>query len=1215
MKINKIISVVIAAAIVASAFLGLPVMAEDASYPVSGTVQHLYFNARGSSEGLIIESSTNDGARFIGKDDSDSDSRMSFTYSIGNGTDLDTVTDAYIGWPRYAAPENAEITLKFNANEAGIYNMRSIMVDPFNEIMGKYELYINEEKQNMIPQDGESQRLYSTAAVLVNNVELVKGENTLRLKATDHSSAASAPWTLFIVNLEFTSADFIGYDARTFTNNTVNYKTSSPDSTALAQKGAWPFNPWCSLSDDSIDNPSVTYEVDVPSDGNYYIAVCQRSDVPSYTLSVNGNNLECNSGTMTELAGFSPAQTTNSEYYVDYGNTTWLKYDADPVQLSGGKTEFTFEIPDYNADSWFTLRGFALIRANDITEPTNTPIVSEQPEPTEPASPTERPTRCPVPENVEHLYYNARSNSSGLTIASSTDNGAEFIGKEDSDAERRRAFDYNIGDGTAIGTVTDAYIGWESYAAPENAEITLKFNANEAGIYNMRSIMVDPFNEIMGKYELYINEEKQNMIPQDGESQRLYSTAAVLVNNVELVKGENTLRLKATDHSSAPSAPWSLYIVNFEFTSVGFFGYDARTFANNAVNYKTSSPDSTALAQKGAWPFNPWCSFSDGSIGDPSLTYEVDVPFDGNYYIAVCQRSDVPSYTLSVNGNNLECNSGTMTELAGFSPAQTTNSEYYVDYGNTAWLKYSTTPVQLSGGKTEFTFTIPDYSGAWFTLRGFALILTDDEPEPTAVPVIIQGENIPDAERYSDAAASGGYTGGKKNSVSPIEFTFDFAAPERGDYSLEVKTVNGTSAAITVNGAPAEGNLVKLNAGKNNMIVRAVGDSAPYSLDIDYIAFTYCGNGDTALRTITLEGESPSKIEYTDVDNGNEIKEGTTGLEYNPNAEDMTTGTPSGGRYVSINANPKSLPAYLSYDFDIQASGDYEVVVTKSDDNDGQSAFGWITIDDALTYEQEMTRSNAINGGRQTGEFPYRQTMMQLRMKDKVHLDAGHHKVIITIDKPSTNRTEVNGVKTAYFILDKIDIVKSISAVDMESISMYTDKYAISVGTDEQLKFSDANGIPFSLDNVDSITYDSADNNTATVSSDGVVTGVNAGKCNITAHITFGGKVYDVSATAIISGSEGVVVDAVKKTATGAEITFVSPRDGDRFILIAAASGIKDGDKTSVKSSNVKEIKTVGSIYETVYIPVNMDSNDLLEVFAWDSLDTLKPLYSKIIAE
>ncbi len=862
----------------------------------------------------------------------------------------------------------------------------------------------------------------------------------------------------------------------------------------------------------------------------------------------------------------------------------------------------------------------------------------------------------------DRLYYKARD------LKQTVDPPVESVG-------RTVKYHFGPGDGTSdLGSLQ--CIGWKSGSAPENAELTFEFEALADGVYSMRSVMIDVFNKQMGTYELFINGQKYDMKAEDGEDETKHTSrglgcAAVIVDDITLNSGTNTFNIKMLSGASTNPGWRTLFVYDMEFMKTNGkptetetpdptstpteaeptqtptarpasdkevktaekLYYEAYaladvsipTYTGNTVTYHKGPKDEIATIQNEDGTPLEILGWKQGQAApNAELTIKFDAVEAGSYdmrsiMIDVFSRW-LGKYELYINDKKYEMRAedgeadGEFTALP--DRTQVSPNPSHTSRGISCAAVVANW-VELNEG--ENTLRLKAVAPSDLDANLWALFIYDLEftnlkgaptPVPTTAPLMIQGENIPGAEQFEDASANGGYTGGKKDSDTPVEFTFDFAAPANGDYSFEIKTANGTSAEVYVNDAEVTGNTVNLNVGKNSLTVKSAGDSAPYSLNIDYILFVYDSNDDAALRTITLEGENVTNVQHT---NGDAITEGTGKAfqNYNTAASAMKSGEASCGKYLTLDAYKDNLPVYINYAFEVEVEGDYEVIVNKGDDDDVNNTIGLITIDDALTYEQEMARDSS--DWTATGDrFEWSEPKLQLRMKQTVHLDKGSHNVKITVDRMAAGRTGT----TAHFVLDKIDFVKTISGGDLDGAVMYTDKYMINMGAEEQLRFKDKSGIPFSIDNVDSITYESTDTDIAKVSEDGVVTGVNAGECEITAQVTLGDTTKELSANVIINGTTGFVADRIERTDNGVRITFVSPLDDEEFSIISAASGMEEGVKTSHKGTGIKDIKTKGNIYETVDIPIDGSSaGDIVEVFVWDGLNTMTPIYSKIIAD
>ncbi len=374
---KKFFSCLMAAAMV-SAAVSVPVLAAE-----SGEfTETVYYEAKALNQPATASPAPKDYTRDL-------------TYHVGNGDGKPTLKDkTCVGWNSGDTPENAVIELEFNVPTAGTYSMRSLMVDIFNRQMGEYVLKINgneckrdnPDQYILAPEDGEPDgdmntdkthtgRGLSCAAVLVNNIPLKEGKNTLSLQTTKGSVNGSTYRTLYIYDMEFTSEDVTIYDACTGKNDYRNFESSNVAAWSK-DKNDWAFNPWLNLSfndgkeysKNMKETPKVTYNMKVSKSGNYYPIVFSRdlgstANPSTFDMTVGDKKFNCNTETMTEVYNLPQGGGRFAEPSNIYCYKT-----KTPVKLEEGISKITFEVPNaLNSPTnfWVGIRAFGLAATED----------------------------------------------------------------------------------------------------------------------------------------------------------------------------------------------------------------------------------------------------------------------------------------------------------------------------------------------------------------------------------------------------------------------------------------------------------------------------------------------------------------------------------------------------------------------------------------------------------------------------------------------------------------------------------------------------------------------------------------------------------------------------------------------------------------------------------------------------------------------------------
>lgn len=198
-----------------------------------------------------------------------------------------------------------------------------------------------------------------------------------------------------------------------------------------------------------------------------------------------------------------------------------------------------------------------------------------------------------------------------------------------------------------------------------------------------------------------------------------------------------------------------------------------------------------------------------------------------------------------------------------------------------------------------------------------------------------------------------------------------------------------------------------------------------------------------------------------------------------------------------------------------------------------------------------------------------------------------------------------------------LDYLSLTPIINVDSATLAASKSTIQIG--EQLRVNALNtaGQKLAPELVDSITYSSSDENIAAVNDQGVVTGVNLGSCDITVTVQADGRTYmDSKKFTVISDIFGLKISEAKVQDGKVLVKYVTtcvPKSGITLI-------VGRFDKANGVQSALREMQTVSAktdavgLYQTVEIPMDSVSGNL-ELFAWDSIDDMNPVYCKVTVQ
>lgn len=283
------------------------------------------------------------------------------------------------------------------------------------------------------------------------------------------------------------------------------------------------------------------------------------------------------------------------------------------------------------------------------------------------------------------------------------------------------------------------------------------------------------------------------------------------------------------------------------------------------------------------------------------------------------------------------------------------------------------------------------------------------------------------------------------------------------------------------------------------------------------------------------------------------------------------------GSALSVNnAGKVQIPFYVS------KTGNYKVAMIAN----GTASYKVDTS--SLTLSNAADLSSAIGSG------------WKSMKSDEITLDAGLHTLELAVD-------------TAPYLLDAIEISP---AIEVSSISVEgTD--VIGIGETGEITVNNQDGVEVSIYDVDALAFESSNENVATVDGYGKITAVNEGEAVITVGVSVGGKSLTANMKVYVTGDSGIYVKSATVSGNEVSVTLGASKNTSASKVIVASYNVVNGVKGSLKSVGTVDFETIaeGNVATKSVTLDAIEDSDIINVFVFDTLDTIVPLYGKYIVE
>jgi len=258
-------------------------------------------------------------------------------------------------------------------------------------------------------------------------------------------------------------------------------------------------------------------------------------------------------------------------------------------------------------------------------------------------------------------------------------------------------------------------------------------------------------------------------------------------------------------------------------------------------------------------------------------------------------------------------------------------------------------------------------------------------------------------------------------------------------------------------------------------------------------------------------------------------------------------------------------------------------------------AFATSTIDysidgNILSFEKTEDLSNLISDG------------WEKYVTESITLQKGVHQLEIK-----------TGAETIAYKLDCIDIFCKVDITEIE----LSDIDVLAIGESADLIVKNQDGKIISINNFDSVSYESSNENIIKINGLGRTEIINPGEATITIKGTANGKNLTDSTKVIIAGKSGLYLKKTTVNGNDVSVTVGSFTDAPVSKAFIGVCKVKDGITTSFTDVKFIEFATM-SAGKTKTETVSMSSisdGDLVVVSVFDGTDILKHLWGKSITE
>lgn len=218
---------------------------------------------------------------------------------------------------------------------------------------------------------------------------------------------------------------------------------------------------------------------------------------------------------------------------------------------------------------------------------------------------------------------------------------------------------------------------------------------------------------------------------------------------------------------------------------------------------------------------------------------------------------------------------------------------------------------------------------------------------------------------------------------------------------------------------------------------------------------------------------------------------------------------------------------------------------------------------------------------------------------NSVMLSAGVHVLDMTADTG------------AVFNVDKVEIFKpaAVSAISVEAPEV------MQLGESGSLTVKNEKGETISFFDVDTMAFESGNEDIVAVDAYGNLTPVSCGETTVSACVYSGGKSVNAECIVKVVGESGLYVKAAAVDGNNVNVTLAACKEAAASKAVAAVYNVEDGKVTSFRTVGIADFDAFsasGESSKTIALS-EISDGDRVVVFVFDGLDTIKPLYGKVI--
>jgi len=216
---------------------------------------------------------------------------------------------------------------------------------------------------------------------------------------------------------------------------------------------------------------------------------------------------------------------------------------------------------------------------------------------------------------------------------------------------------------------------------------------------------------------------------------------------------------------------------------------------------------------------------------------------------------------------------------------------------------------------------------------------------------------------------------------------------------------------------------------------------------------------------------------------------------------------------------------------------------------------------------------------------------------------------VITLEK-GTHTLMFNA--TGACALDYIRISQPLAITDID----VSDIDILSVGDSAELDVVNQDGVAVSAYDVDTMCYESSNEDVVEVDAYGNLTAVGMGKATVTVGVLVSGETITASTDVIVVGDSNLYVSDTTVSGNDVSVTLASAGNASASVVVVGVYSVENEitKLTDVKTIDFASLSANESDTQTVTMSV-IGNNDNVMVFVFDGMDTMNPLWIKTIAK